>query len=378
MSENIRVLHTLASINNLSAGPSYSVPALIASQNKIDIDATLHCLRMGGLTAKSTNSFLHKRDYDWAPGLKKLGTSREMKSYIMKTKCDIIHTHGLWLGVNTYTNTNSKFIITPRGMMTPVALKYSPLKKKISRVLFQNKAFLRASLIHVTSWAEYEDVRRYGLKSPVAIIPNGISPVAAPINSDQSDYKTILSLGRIHPKKNLSSLILAWSKLEKLYPSWRLMIIGPDQNQHQRELEALTARQGLNRVFFGEPIHNVEKERMLAQSELFVLPSHSENFAMTVAESLAHGTPVIASKGTPWSELDRRGCGWWVDNSPEALAEAISNALSISDQQRSLMGKRGAEWMAKDYSWEHIAIQMKEVYMWLLGKSSMPPTVQLN
>ena len=51
-----------------------------------------------------------------------------------------------------------------------------------------------------------------------------------------------------------------------------------------------------------------------AAADLFILPTLDDNFAMTVAEALAHGTPVISTKGAPWQDLETHGCGWWIDH----------------------------------------------------------------
>jgi glycosyltransferase involved in cell wall biosynthesis len=107
---------------------------------------------------------------------------------------------------------------------------------------------------------------------------------------------------------------------------------------------------------------------------LTVIPSHAENFATVVAESLAHGVPVIASKGTPWSRVEEIGCGAWVENSSEALAAAIERMDSHRDSSSGAelarggaspleqMGRRGREWMEREYSWSQKAAEMKALY----------------
>jgi len=90
-----------------------------------------------------------------------------------------------------------------------------------------------------------------------------------------------------------------------------------------------------------------------------VVPSHSENFGMTIAEALAHGVPVVASRGTPWSDLPARACGWWVENNPEALAGAIREA-STADLQS--MGEVGRDWMSNEFDWPSIAGRMHDTY----------------
>ena len=89
------------------------------------------------------------------------------------------------------------------------------------------------------------------------------------------------------------------------------------------------------------------------------MPSYTENFAIVVAEALAHGVPVIASTGTPWSRLGQMKCGLWVDNDPETLADAIR---SISTMPLRDMGLIGREWMQSEFSWRSVAEQTLDLY----------------
>jgi glycosyltransferase involved in cell wall biosynthesis len=98
-----------------------------------------------------------------------------------------------------------------------------------------------------------------------------------------------------------------------------------------------------------------------------VVPSFTENFAIVVAEALAHGAAVIASTGTPWKEIERVGCGLWVANDPESLADTISKIDSMPIAE---MGERGRRWMAADFSWEKCASDMIALYRNILTQSS--------
>jgi glycosyltransferase involved in cell wall biosynthesis len=102
-----------------------------------------------------------------------------------------------------------------------------------------------------------------------------------------------------------------------------------------------------------------EKKALFEYSDVALVPSYTENFAIVAAEALAHGVPVIASKGTPWSRLEEMGCGLWVDNDPESLANAIR---SISTMPLRDMGLRGREWMQNEFSWRSVTNQMLALY----------------
>ena len=110
---------------------------------------------------------------------------------------------------------------------------------------------------------------------------------------------------------------------------------------------------------------------------LFVLPTLNENFAMTVAESLAAGTPVIATKGAPWAGLETESCGWWIDHGVEPMAAALAAAMARPPEALRVMGARGREWMQRDYSWDRIGHEMLEAYRWAVTRGTPPPMVRV-
>jgi glycosyltransferase involved in cell wall biosynthesis len=85
---------------------------------------------------------------------------------------------------------------------------------------------------------------------------------------------------------------------------------------------------------------------------------------LVVAEALSYGVPVIASRGTPWSEVVARGCGLWVDNDPKTLRKSI---LQISTMALENMGRRGREWMLSDFDWRSVAGRTTSIYERLLN-----------
>ena len=138
---------------------------------------------------------------------------------------------------------------------------------------------------------------------PIAIIPNGVNIPNIKKKIAHKKRKTVISLGRIHPKKGLDILIKAWSRIEPIFNNWELKIVGPDELGHQKDLKVLIKNLNLQRVFIEPPVYGLDKDILLSRCNLFILPSKSENFALTVAESLSVEVPVIATKNTPWSGL---------------------------------------------------------------------------
>jgi glycosyltransferase involved in cell wall biosynthesis len=123
------------------------------------------------------------------------------------------------------------------------------------------------------------------------------------------------------------------------------------------------------------PLYGSEKAAAYREATVFVLPTLNENFAMTVAEALAQGTPVISTKGAPWAGLEQNGCGWWIDHGAESLAAALEEACSMEPESLALMGEAGRVWMHREFDWTGIGARMQAVYRWLEGNGTRPSDV---
>jgi glycosyltransferase involved in cell wall biosynthesis len=190
--------------------------------------------------------------------------------------------------------------------------------------------------------------------------------------------RVVLSLGRIHPKKGLFGLLNAWSKIEASSPGWWLRILGPPEAGHDNELRALAIALGLARVSVESALQGDARTVAYREADVFVLPSLNENFGLTVAEALAAGTPAISSKGAPWSGLVREGCGWWIDHGVEPLVAALAQSMTLPRAALKAMGNRGREWMLRDFSWERVAHNMIDVYLWVARDAEPPPLVRFH
>lgn len=97
---------------------------------------------------------------------------------------------------------------------------------------------------------------------------------------------------------------------------------------------------------------------------------------MAVAEALAHGLPAIVTKGAPWAGLEKEHCGWWIDIGEAPLVECLRHAMSRRREELETMGRRGRQWMIRDFSWMEIARKMLVTYEWLLGGGSPPDWIR--
>lgn len=380
------VAHIVASMNNPAAGPSYSVKRLAESVASTGFNVTTLTVGNAPIVCEgSTSIACYAHDGVEVPMVRDLYFSKGLNRAIrgLAQGGALLHAHGLWLMPNVYParaakRFNSALLHSPRGMLGAGALQFSTFKKRVFSCLLQRNALEAVTCFHATSEQEYEDIRRYGLSAPVAIIPNGIDmPDARDLEEAVSPKRrSLLYLGRVHPKKGIDRLLVAWSRIEAEHADWDLKIIGPSEGGHKQALSGLSMRLGLQRVTFHPGLFGPDKEAAYRAADLFVLPTLDENFGMVVAEALANGTPVISTKGAPWEGLDKQGCGWWIDHSPEALAEALRKAMALPRITLKKMGLRGRDWMQRDFSWDRIAADMAEVYSWCLGKAEAPSTIR--
>jgi glycosyltransferase involved in cell wall biosynthesis len=219
----------------------------------------------------------------------------------------------------------------------------------------------RRVALHVTSEQEAaESSDRLGNLGSW-VIPNGIDVPPIPPPSPKDDRLRLLFIGRLDPKKGLENLISAVSLLLKCRSSNScLKIVGNGDPKYVASLQRLVAEAGIgNQIDFCGHLDGEQKYQAFAGCDVVVVPSHTENFGMVVAEALAHARPVIVSRGTPWSEVEKRRCGLWVENDPASLASAIQQIYSAD---RLAMGLRGREWMVSDFSWHEQARRMIELY----------------
>ena len=379
----VNVVQVVSTVGSEASGPAYSVPGLSRALARLGHEVRL--LSVLGAELSAERGFSHGV-YPRARLLERLWRSPELRAELerLTPQAEVLHSHGLWVMPNVYPGwvrraPRTPLVISPRGTLSSWALGHSRWRKKLAWWLLQGNVVRGATCLHATAEDEYHDVRRAGLMQPVCVIPNGIDvpPLGIEPPSGAGPH-TLLYVGRLHVKKGLDRLLHAWALLAPRRPDWCLHIVGPDDGGHEPELRALAVELRLPRVVFSGPVYGEQKHALYRRAALHVLPSHSENFGMTVAESLAQGTPVITTHGTPWSGLVREGCGWWIELGVEPLAQALEAATALSREELRARGERGRAWMRRDFSWDSIALSMVEVYAWLRSGGPAPPTVRLD
>ncbi len=382
----MRLIHAIPAVGKEAAGPSYSVPrlarALAARGHEVDL------IEVGDPPFQRRKEMRHSRyaqDFASVPILKSLHFSRGYYKAAceMLHSADLIHNHSIWLMPNVYPAWAAKregkpLIVSPRGTFSPAALAISPLKKKIFWALAQGPAVRAARVLHATSEQEYADIRAYGLKQPVFIVPNGIDVPAARPHLKCGNRRRLLFLGRVHPIKGLENLIAAWARIGPRFPEWDLRLVGPGPDDYVASLQKLAADLAAPNVAFAGAVYGDAKNDEYAAADLYVLPSFSENFGMSVAEALANATPSIVTHGMPWRGVEPRDCGWWVSADEAGMADALERTLPLERARLAQMGENGRAWMLESFGWDRIADEMEAVYRWVSRGGEAPATVRMD
>lgn len=231
-------------------------------------------------------------------------------------------------------------------------------KKRLFEALCR-RLLPRHTTLHLTTQEEARLTAQTLPDVAGAVIPNSVAvPPALLARSPRRDGPVrLIFLSRLHEKKGLDLVIHA---LPALPFAATLDIYGEGTPGYVAQLTALVTKLGIrDQVRFHGHVEGAAKEAAFAQADLFVLPSHSENFGNVIAEALARAVPVLISTACPWPEVGPRGCGWQIPPTSEAVTEAL---IALSDANLPDMGARGREWMKDSFSPTSVAEQMAHLY----------------
>lgn len=374
----MKVLHAIHSTDQEKGGPSVYLQLLVSRLvRKMEVEvATLAspkpiALEEGVKTFYAQQSWL---------GL--FGYSKEFKAHFETTKADVFHGNGLWqYPVHALAKAAKRraipWVLSTHGMLEPWSMTQGAWKKKAAMGLFQKRDLEATDVIHCTARMEADTVREMGYTNPIAVIPNGIDHEAFVPDSAVPKKKKLLFLSRIHHKKGLEGLIRVWADLPKeLKKGWSVDLAGNGDPEYIASLQQLINEKGMQEeIILSGPVFGEEKVRKYQEASLFILPTFSENFGIVVAEALACGVPVITTQGAPWQDLEEYGCGWWTAVRAENIRAALEKALSKSESELAVMGRKGRKLVEEKYSIAAVADQMYQLYSWLVKGGEQPEFV---
>lgn len=294
---------------------------------------------------------------------------RDYKKIIKNT--DLVHIFGIWRPFHIRAfyaskKLNKKIIISPLGALEPWSLSQRRLKKKVAWNFYQKKILNNVDYVHATSEMEKKNLINIGVNSPIKVIPHGLEIYQNKFQNQKKLKKKAVFFSRIHEKKGLFELVQAWIKIDP--ENWELDIFGPisDTKYFSKIMKEIHSTSYNSKISINSPVYYKEnKLKILSNSNLFVLPSKSENFGMSILEALSLGIPVLTTKSTPWEVLNSLNAGFIIDFSEQNILNALKSIMKMKDDDLNTIGDNGKEFIKKNYNIKNLIKDYIAFYNWV-------------
>lgn len=286
-----------------------------------------------------------------------------------RVKPDVVHVNCCWtpdcaMIQKVAQGMGYKVVLSPHGMLEPWIVQRHYLTRKLpALMLYQKAAVKKADCIHATADSERDNLLKLGYNSRVKVVKLGIDADGIALKKSWKRTRRMLFLSRVHPKKGVNFLVEAAAVLCEQLKGWHIVIAGEGDADYVDSLKTQIREQGLEDIVrLAGGVYGEEKWRLFQTSDFFVLPTHSENFGLAIAESLASGTPVITTNGAPWDDLNTCGAGACIDIGTQPLVDTLRQFISLTDDELERMGRNGRMLIERKYSAKVMAKEMMEIY----------------
>ena len=395
----LRILHVVSIVAPRYGGAGIASQSIAHCQAKAGHSVTLWTTNVdypkGRLSVPSKTDVLEdglvKRHFSvqFSPLLISLPLRTRLKHQIRSF--DIVHIHGLYRFPVSYAawqawKAGIPYIIGPHGSLDPFLYRQSrfgafavPLKR-IYEQLFDFPNLNHAAAIHYTTEEEAKRAAFLGLSPRSVIVPNGITwerfenlPARGSFRKQlgiEEHTPLVLFLGRINFVKGLDLLVPAFLQIAQQEPRARFAIVGPDNDGYGRKVRRWCREKGIEgKVFFLDHLNSEDVKRAYVDASVFVLPSYTESFGMTVVEAMACACPVVISDQVKiWHEVQEDGAGLVVSLSPRRIADAVCRVLS-NKEEADAMGARGRMAAKLRYAWPIIVNRMTQIYRQIIEEA---------
>ena len=295
---------------------------------------------------------------------------------------DVVHTISLFTYPVALTNWLCRlrripYVINPQGMLEPWALSYKAWKKQAYYNWVEKPTLQQASMIQMLSQAEADGIESLNLNAPIVIMPNGIHREDFETRSSPElfyqqfevlrDRTLILFLGRIDPKKGLDLLAIAFAQVHQQFPNAHLVIAGPDNINFQPTAEGYFEQADCRKaVTFTGMLTGDLKHAALSAASVYVAPSYSEGFSMSVLEGMASALPCVITTGCNFPEAAQAASV--VEVNADAITNALLSYLSNPEAAKAI-GQRARQFIFNSYTWNRIAEQLIHTYGKILSSA---------
>ena len=313
----VRILHVISGLDPENGGPTFALVGLAEAQRRAGLDVSVMAtwqIKTGFPLAERLRAAGVKVDLiGQASG--KLSRHPDLAAAVDRAvaNTDVLHVHALWEEIQHQAPRAAQrrgvpYVITPHGMLAPWSLAQGGLVHRWGKRAYLatrlRKNLDRAAAIHFTTPAERDLVAPMRLAAKSVIEPVGIDfsefETLPPPDRFRAQYPQlagrpmVLFLSRLSPQKGLDVLIPAMIRTND---DVMLVLAGPDYDNYGARVRGWVSELLLqDRVIFTGMLHGAERIQAFRDADLFVLPSHHENFGIVVAEAMAAGTPVVISR----------------------------------------------------------------------------------
>lgn len=305
------------------------------------------------------------------------------------TQYDLVHIHSVFnhsciAAARACRKQGVPYIVRPLGTLDPWSMNQKSFRKRVFWHAGIQRMLDGASAIHYTASGEQEAVEsslnlKNGFVAPLGVnVSDGAPSNGGP--GVAGGHPFVLTLSRLHPKKELETLIKAFLAAagKPGLEHWRLVIAGDGEADYVNRLKEVA---GINKpdspVLFTGWLKDEKKEAALRSASLVALVSRQENFGLCIAEAMAHGVPVLVSPQVNLAaDIEQSRSGWVAPIDKERLAAVLMDVMSDEDERKA-RGRAGKELAQRRFTWEVIARQLAQVYAAIietrLVAKDMPP-----
>jgi glycosyltransferase involved in cell wall biosynthesis len=393
--DKIKVLHIIPSVATVRGGPSQAILEMVKALRKNDIDAEIVTTNDNGtdLLDVPLGKFINYQQVPvqffprFSPSihaLREFAFSRELTIWLWQNirNYDLLHIHGIFSYAPTVAMAIARckkvpYIVRPYGLLCEWSLQQKERKKKLYLKLLEKANLDHSQSIHFTSIVEQKEALPLNLTSSSFVLPLGIYPPQRILNAREklqkylnipADEPIVLFLSRLHPKKGLDYLIPALGKLS--HHRFTFIVAGSGDSDYETEIKTLVKIHGIeDRTHFTGFVKGETKDLLMQGADIFALTSHSENFGISVLESLAAGVPVIVTPGVALSDIvQEQHLGYVTELNINDIATAIENFLDHPQESKE-MGYRARQFILDNYTWDKIPLKMVSVYEDIIFRS---------
>ncbi len=387
----MRILHVIGSLSPADGGPPEAVRQLARAYASLGVGIEVLCQDEPDQPFLRTLSFpVHALGQRL---LGRFGLSPRLWTWLHRNaaRFDAIVMNGIWIFPNVAVRSAARragkpYAVFPHGALDPWFNREYPLKhlKKLLYWPFQYPVLRDARAVFFTTAAErdlaatsFRPSRWNGIP-----VPYGISdPEGDPAAQVEAFYATFpalrsrryfLYLARLHEKKGCDLLLQAFAAVAPAHPGIDLVMAGPDQVGLQAKLQRMAHDLGVaDRVHWPGMLSGEIKWGALRAADAFVLPSHQENFGISVVESLVAGRPVLISNQVNiWPQIQEEGVGLVDDDTLPGTERLLRRWLELPAARKEAMAVHAYPCFQRNYSMKETAALIQRLF----SEASPAPT----